>query len=238
MITLYGFGPAFGLPDPSPFVVKSQVQLKMAGIPYRFERARPQDGPKGKIPFIQVGAHRLGDSNFIRKHIEEHHGFDFDNRLSTAERAEAWILERMIEDHLYFVLLHFRWMDDVNFEAGPAHFFDGAPEGVREAGRERVREYLHGQGIGRHSHDEIAGLGARSLAALSNVLGDKPFFMGETPSGVDASAFGMLSGLLTSHFTGEVRRQAERHDNLVAYADRMMASYYPGFVWGTQARAA
>src|SRR5580692_4763877 len=32
MLTLYGFGPAFGLPDPSPFVMKSEVQLKMAGI--------------------------------------------------------------------------------------------------------------------------------------------------------------------------------------------------------------
>ena len=35
MITLYTFGPAFGLPDPSPFVMKAEVLLKMAGLPYR-----------------------------------------------------------------------------------------------------------------------------------------------------------------------------------------------------------
>jgi hypothetical protein len=28
MITLYAFGPAFGLPDPSPFVTKAEVLLK------------------------------------------------------------------------------------------------------------------------------------------------------------------------------------------------------------------
>ncbi len=28
MITLYGFGPAFGLPDPSPFVIKVEVLLR------------------------------------------------------------------------------------------------------------------------------------------------------------------------------------------------------------------
>ena len=33
MITLFGFGPAFGLPDPSPFVMKTEIQLKMAGVP-------------------------------------------------------------------------------------------------------------------------------------------------------------------------------------------------------------
>ncbi|HEY4126015.1 MAG TPA: hypothetical protein VGM36_15440, partial [Rhizomicrobium sp.] len=109
MITLYGFGPAFGLPDPSPFVMKSEIQLKMAGIRYRFERGAPQDAPKGKIPFIQVGAHRVGDSTFIRAHIEKHHNFDFDAGLCTAERAQAWAIERMLEDHLYFAIVNFRW---------------------------------------------------------------------------------------------------------------------------------
>ncbi len=35
MITLYTFGIAFGLPEPSSFVLKVQVQLKMAGLPYQ-----------------------------------------------------------------------------------------------------------------------------------------------------------------------------------------------------------
>jgi|GEM_PF-5415914 len=35
MITLYSFGPAFGLPDPSPFVMKAEVLLKMSGLSAR-----------------------------------------------------------------------------------------------------------------------------------------------------------------------------------------------------------
>ena len=52
MITLAAFGPAFGLPDPSPFVIKVEILLKIAGQPYgkdtsmrAFRRA-----PKGKVP--------------------------------------------------------------------------------------------------------------------------------------------------------------------------------------------
>jgi glutathione S-transferase len=229
MITLFGFGPAFGLPDPSPFVMKTEIQLKMAGVPYRFERAAPQTAPKGKIPFIQVGAHRVGDSTFIRAHIEKHHNFDFDAGLSTAERAQAWAIERMLEDHLYFTMVNFRWLDDENWHKGPSHFFDGAPEGVAKDARERVRMVQHGHGIGRHSHDEIAELADRSLTSLSIILGDKPYVMGEKATGVDATAAAMSAAMLTPFFTGEIRRRAERHANLIAYRDRMFAQYYPDF---------
>lgn len=229
MITLYGFGPAFGLPDPSPFVVKSMVHLKMAGVAYKFERAAPPTAPKGKIPFIQTGAHRVGDSTFIRAHIEKEHGFDFDSGLCTHERGLAWAMERMLEDHLYFALLHHRWMDDENWHKGPIHFFDGAPEGVAEAARERVRETLRAHGLGRHSDAEIAELGGRSLTALSVFLGDKPYLMGDAACGADATAFGMVAGVLTPFFSGALRARAEQHGNLTAYRDRLMGQFYPQF---------
>ena len=37
MITLFGFGAGFGLPEMSPFVTKTEVQLRMAGLAYRKE---------------------------------------------------------------------------------------------------------------------------------------------------------------------------------------------------------
>ncbi len=229
MLTLYGFGPAFELPDPSPFVMKSEVQLKMAGVPYKFERAAPPAAPKGKIPFIQTGAHRLGDSTFIRAHIERYHHFDFDKGLCTFGRAQAWAIERMLEDHLYFALIHMRWLDDENWQKGPSHFFDGAPAGVADAARQRVREKLEHHGLGKHSHEEIAELGGRSLTALAALLGDKPYLMGEEMTGTDATAFAFAAASLTPFFTGELRKRAERHPNLIAYRDRMMAQFYPQF---------
>jgi glutathione S-transferase len=222
MITFYGFGPAFGLPDPSPFVMKSEVQLKMAGVSYKFERAAPPTAPKGKIPFIQTGAHRIGDSTFIRAHIEKEFGFDFDKGLSAGQRAQAWAVERMLEDHLYFAIVHARWLDDENWEKGPkAQFFAGA--------RERVRQALHAHGLGRHHDDEIAELGARSLDSLAVLLGDKPFLFGDTTCGADATAFAFTAATLTPFFDSALRRRAERHANLAAYRDRMAALYYPQF---------
>lgn len=230
MITLYVFGPAFLLPDPSPFVTKTDVQLKMGGLHYRTERGGFAKAPKGKVPYIEDGGRLIGDSTFIRDHIERNYGVDLDRALSAEQRAQAWTIERMLEDHLYWAMLHGRWMDDANFAKGPAHFFDGAPDGVREQAREGTRAALHAQGIGRHSEAEIADLGGRSLTALSRLLADKRYMLGAEPCGVDATAFAMIAGTLTPFFDMKLRTVAAGHANLVAYSERMMRQFYPDFV--------
>jgi hypothetical protein len=55
MITLYTFGPAFGLPDASPFVTKAEVLLKISKLPYRAERGGLRKAPRGKLPYIRDG---------------------------------------------------------------------------------------------------------------------------------------------------------------------------------------
>ena len=88
MITLYGFGAGFGLPEISPFVTKTEVQLKMAGLAYRKERAMPPASPKGQLPYIVDDAESIADSTFIRAHIEG-------NTASTSTRLSICSSGRM-----------------------------------------------------------------------------------------------------------------------------------------------
>lgn len=231
MITLYGFGPAFDLPDPSPFVMKSEVQLQMAGLAYVKQRGSPPSAPKGKIPFIEDKGVRVADSTFIRAHIERKYGIDLDRGLTPDLRARGWAIERMLEDHLYFALIHARWIDEENWQKGPAAaFFAGVPDEARGAARAEVWRTLHGQGLGRHSPDEIAELGCRSLAALASLLGNKPYLFGPAPSAADATAFAFVAGVMTPFFETRLRAFALTHRNLIAYRERMMEEHYPKFV--------
>jgi glutathione S-transferase len=242
MITLYGFGAGFGLPEISPFVTKTEVQLKMAGLAYRKEKAMPPASPKGQLPYIRDDARDIADSTFIRAHIESKYGFDFDAGLDQQQRAQAWAFERMIEHHVYWGLVGARWVDPENFAKGPAHFFDRAPEHLREKLREdaqfRVAENYLLTGLGRHAPDDDVELAVRSLFALSVQLADKPYLMGEQPCGTDATAFGALAGILTPFFDSRLREQAEQFPNLTAYVDRMMLQHYPDFAWTPLQKAA
>ncbi|MEI9900922.1 MAG: glutathione S-transferase family protein [Hyphomicrobium sp.] len=234
MITLYTFGPAFGLPDASPFVMKAEVLLKMSGLPYRTDTTGFSKAPKGKLPYIDDGGVMIADSTLIRLYLQRRYGIDFDARMPAAERAIAWAFEKLCEDHLYWTLMHARWLIDENFDAGPRHFFDGAPAPlrpfIRAFVRREVRRNLKGQGMGRHSEEDIARLAVHDLGALADFLGDKPFLMGGAPCGADATVFAFVTAALCRHFRTPIRIAAELQPNLVAYRERLMELYFPGEV--------
>jgi glutathione S-transferase len=230
MITLYTFGPAFGLPDPSPFVMKAEVLLKMAGLPYRVDTTGFRKAPKGKLPYIEDDGELIADSTFIRWHLEKKYRVDLDRGLSAADRAVAWAFEKMAEDQFYWTIVDARW-DDTNFPKGPVRFFRSVPAPMRPfiitMVRRGVRKSLHAHGIGRHSRSEIVQLGTRSIDAIADFLGDKPYFMGAAAKSIDATIFAFAAGVLCPLFDTPLRNAAERHDNLKRYVGRMTAAYYP-----------
>jgi glutathione S-transferase len=209
--------------------------LKMAGLAYRRESAIPPQAPKGKLPYITDDAEVITDSTFIRAHIEHKYGVDLDEGLDARQRAQAWAIERLLEDHLYFAMVWFRWIVPENFAKGPARFADVVPVAQREQLRREMQVRkdadLRAHGIGRHTREEIASLGKRSIDALSTLLGDSMYVMGDRPSGVDAAAFGVLASVLTPFFDTPLRQAVLAYPNLVAYVQRMMQRYYPEHAW-------
>lgn len=232
MIILHAFAPAFGLPSPGPFAIKTEVQLRMMKLDYRLEFGGRAQAPKGKLPYIDDDGVIVADSTFIRLHLEEKYAVDLDEGWDREARAKAWAVERLVEDQLYWATVHTRWAIDENFAKGPAHFFDALPIETQDLARQKQRSvvlnYLDGQGLGRHSPAEIALLARRGYGALAALLGDKPYLLGDRPCGADASVFGQLASILTPWFDSPVRDAAAAHDNLVAYNRRMMRAYFPG----------
>ena len=205
----------------------------MAGLPYKIDLKGFSKAPKGKLPYIEDEGKIVADLTFIRFHIERKYGFDFDAGLAEAQKGYAWAIEKMCEDHLYWLAVEVRFLDPRNFEAGPAEFLKVAPAPIRPLVKmfvlRNIRKTLRLQGLGRHSADDRAALGRRDLRAISQALGDKPFLFGEAPCGADASVGAFVMGALSKAFVSPLREEAEATANLAAYGQRMLARYYPDF---------
>jgi glutathione S-transferase len=231
MITLYTFGPAWGLPDPSPFVNKAAVLLRMAGLPFQSDTTGFRKAPRGKLPYIRDGDTAVSDSTMIRLHIEQRYNIDFDRDLTPQERAIAWAAEKLCEDHLYWLIVHARWIEGRNFERGPARFFKPLPVPVRPLikwlVRRKVRSDLRGQGTGRYTQAERTILAGRAFESISAILGDRRYLMGEKPCGADATVFAFVSGSLCPVFETVLREKAGAYPNLISYCQRLAQHYFP-----------
>jgi glutathione S-transferase len=233
MLTLYTFGPHFGLPDASPFCIKALFLMKLSGLPHEVETMSFSKAPKGKAPYLKDGDKIIADSHFIKTYLENTHGVDFSSGYSTEDQAKAWALARMMEEHFYFLNGYERWLVDENFWKGPIQFFKSVPAPIRpliaRIVRSKVRKVQHGQGLGRHSDTERLDLAKGDLMSVETLLADKPYILGNRVSGADASVFPFIWSASSSYFNSSIGDYVRTRPILVSYLRRMRDTFFPGF---------
>jgi glutathione S-transferase len=233
MIQLYQFAPAFGLPNASPFCMKLETYLRMAGLPFeipRFKLQQLQGAPKGKMPYITDGSRTVSDSSLIIDYLKSTYGDPLDSWMNAEQRAVALAWQRLLEEHYYWVGVYTRWVEPAGWALMRPTFFAGMPAPLSWiipalARRGMVKE-LHGHGMGRHSREEIYALGCGDLTALADFLGDKPYLMGEQPCALDAVAYGFLANLLWVPLESPLKQHAKTYPQLERFCERMRARYY------------
>ena len=107
---------AWGLPTVSPFCLKLDAWLRMTGIQHESRTvATPFAGPKSKAPWIQIDGTKLGDSTFIIAYLTERFGIDPDEELTAEQRGMAVAIQRLIDENLYWTMVHDRWVHEGNW---------------------------------------------------------------------------------------------------------------------------
>ena len=76
----------------------------------------------------------------------------------------------------------------------------------------------------------MTAIAVQGVQAVTNILGDKPYLMGDRPCGADATLFAFAASLQSPVFETPIRAAAQSHANLQAYLARMRAQFYPDFV--------
>jgi hypothetical protein len=108
--TVYRAFPGSGTHVWSPFVVKLETRLRLAGIKYTTAAGSMKDAPRGKFPYVTLarggpgGAPlSLADSTLIIKRLAADGTLpDLNAGLSPEERARDLALRALFEDKLYF----------------------------------------------------------------------------------------------------------------------------------------
>lgn len=233
MIKLFQFEPAFGLPNASPFCMKLETYLRMAGLPFEMPPFTVRDlqrAPKGKLPYIEDNGRTIADSTFIVDHLKATYGDKLDAWLTREQAAVALAFQRLIEENLYWAVVHTRWTEPKGWALTRPAFFDKLPGPLKwivpPLARRGLGKEMHGHGMGRHAPDEILAIGRRDITALADFLGDEPYFMGEQPCSLDATAYAFIANLNWAPVESNLKQHARQYPQLEAYCRRMRARYY------------
>ncbi|EHL31588.1 glutathione S-transferase family protein [Legionella drancourtii] len=231
MIKLYQFPSLWELPNASPFCMKLETYLRMAKIPFETVKVvDPRKNPKGKLPCISDEGKKIADSGLIIEYLQQKYGDTLDSHLTQEQKASALALRRMLEEHLYWILVYSRWLDNrywnISKEAFFAHLKGPLRYFIPKLVRKKLRSDLYQQGIGRHSTTEIYQLGIDDLQALSIILEQHPFCMGNEPSTIDACIYAFLANILQPPIPSPLQDYAKSQKQFLDYCERMQKRFY------------
>lgn len=226
MLELLQFHPAFGLMNPSPFCMKVEVFLRLSGLPYRCRNGEvPLRMPKRKLPVLRDGDLLICDSQAILVHLQQRYGAGMPASLTAPETAGELVIRRTLEEHTLFAGLWLRWVDPPAWPQLKEAMFGKFPVPLRwvvpPLVRRKIRRDIWGQGVGRHSREDIVARAKADLDAVVELLGPLPYFGGQEPGALDATVYAFAANMLWAPIDSPLRAHARAQPRLVAYAQRM-----------------
>lgn len=235
MIKVHKYGPAFGLPDASPFVIKLETYLRMTGQAYETVASDVRKAPRRQLPLAEIDGRLIADSTVIIEQLEAARPDKLDAHIDFRQQAVPVAFKSMLEEHLYFGLLFMRWITDDGWTVFEPSIRDllakmGVPSFMRGMIAKKAREQTSGrtraQGMGRKPRAEVVAECNRLIDALSVQFGEGPYFCGSGPTTYDATVYAFVASLLCPAFDNELRKHTAAKENLVAYDARMKERYW------------
>jgi len=207
VVYLYQFSRTPTLPSLSPYCLKVETWLRLNQIKYEnVDHKLKFKSAKGQLPFVEFNGDEIADSAKIISTLGTHFGIDSDAALSKEEKNISHALISMIENHLCWIVVHWKSNNPdamlKGYKVSLQHVLGSRiPNAVlnlffkwtyARKGAKKVKA----QGLGVHSAEEILEFGKQDLQVLEGTLGKKSFFFGEVPSNLDVVAFAHLSQIV------------------------------------------
>ncbi|XP_018324652.1 failed axon connections isoform X2 [Agrilus planipennis] len=241
VVYLYQFSRTPLLPSISPYCLKVETWLRLAGIKYEnVDHKLKFRSKKGQLPFIELNGEEIADSAIIIKELSQRFGHDLDAALNVEQRNVAHATISMIENHLAWVIMWWRTkFPEQMLKAYKVNLQSALgtriPNGILNFlfkfsyGRKGTKK-VKAQGIGVHSPEEVIEFGQGDLKVLSDMLGEKPFFFGDKPTNLDVVAFANLAQIY--FIDKEVQftlkdYMSDNCQNLEGFVNRMKERCFP-----------
>ncbi len=234
MLELVTLPPAFGMRNVSPFCLKIEMLLSSLELEFSLsDISDPRKAPKGKLPFLIADGQRIADSELIVQYLDTLTSGRVFAGLTDEQIGHGYALTRLVEDHLYWLMVASRWLDENWWPNVVRGFFGPLPVPLRQivsgVARRRMAQTYNLHGLGRHTLEEQKGFARRDLQALESVVPAAGFLFGDHPGLFDFTVAAMMAGAYDNKPATWITDMAVQYKGLHSYTERVQET---SGVWG------
>lgn len=230
-VVLHTWPPIKNLPTTSMFCLKLETYMKMHSIPYEAHYGY-KVGKNGKVPWIEYAGEKVSDSQNIIEFLNEKFEITHpDDKLADQQKHLARAIQVMLEENTYWGVQYNRFIDNfaeykksLSAHAGQTGIMFQASQKMHQR---KVRSGLDMHGLGKHTKEEVYSIVNKDLKALSGLLGDQTYLLGEEVSTVDIIAFSLVAQITQSGLESPLSQFIESDcSNLMTHFNNMKELYW------------
>eukprot|EP00252_Welwitschia_mirabilis_P014112 TRINITY_DN31154_c0_g1_i1.p1 TRINITY_DN31154_c0_g1~~TRINITY_DN31154_c0_g1_i1.p1 ORF type:complete len:331 (+),score=62.42 TRINITY_DN31154_c0_g1_i1:187-1179(+) len=222
---------AFGLPTSCPDCLNVYICLKLAQIPFQldYNSINPDTEALPSIEYGEFAAFENESNNIIDILIEK--GIvDIDSRIPTHIKPNWIAYKSMILSALRDVVLYELWIASCDTVVNEIYFSD-LPWPINRILRwKQKRTIMQRLGVDSTNvdskRDQFYRNADKGYEALSEVLGDQPYFLANEPTTIDAILVGHILFVLHAFDDSSVLKQLlKKHESLSNYAENIKSTF-------------
>lgn len=228
IVVLHQFDRGTTIPNLSPFALKLETYMRMTNIKYIVDIEEPMGSVRGKCPWITLNGEEFSDSELIMDHLSRTVPQPF-GEFSPEQHALGRAVQVMLDEHTVLFIAYKRYILDnmKNVYSMVSKKYANYFRFMKFFFWRKFRNFFWMIGVGRFNEQEVMFFMFREIEALSNLLGNKQFLLGDNISVYDAAVFAELTQILYGCAPEVERKVRDKYANLVQYHDRMKGKYWP-----------
>nr|CAD7426228.1 unnamed protein product [Timema monikensis] len=185
----------------------------------------------GKLPYFSHEDRSFTDSTKIISYLMKLK-FNTDLNLSLKQKTQLKAYKQLIKEELYPGFQYNWWLDDINYNEVTWESYSSNLSWPRKLyypwNYKRDVQRLLKDKYGSHAERSLAAA-MKCLNALSTHLGTQVFFLGGSPTSLDALVFAHLAPLLKAPLpSAALQKHLNKCGNLVKFVERVIKEYFPG----------
>ena len=213
--------------SPIPACLAVETYLRMLKIQYEISYKGTPDWSKLPTATYEGTTQRQDIYDFINAKFET----DPDSHLSAEQKAVSRAFQLMVDESTAWSLVQYRWIDQY---AETKKYYKSksllVPDVRTKMEKNKCSKCLEAHAIGKHTKEQIYSIAEKDLRSISTFLGpEKEYFMGDQPSAVDCTLFGLLANIVyAADLENAPQRKLIESDltNLKDFCGRMKNDYW------------